>query len=208
MKIAWLAIGIVLGGCALVRPTPAARTVSESFFIDVPQHGVALTHSGKMMLTAGPPGIPLFEEKAIRNGLALIMKVRNADGEVIGFASELEVFPAKANMLEEDVVWDTDWTLVIPGRGTLFLHQQEHSGELGPKVIGPTLKTGKPWVGDWQVTSTVGPGPDGKGVIAGGSGEFEGARGWFVESIRLERFEKKGVMTGTVELAIHRQTPS
>jgi len=121
---------------------------------------------------------------------------------VSGFATELEVFPAGANMLEGDVVWDTDWTVVIPGRGSLFLYEREHSGELGSKVISPTLKTGELWVGDWTVTSTVGPRPDRKGRIVGGTGEFAKAAGWFTETIRLTKYTKEGAMFGTVELKV------
>ncbi len=197
----------LLVGAAVLLGLCRGESSAESFFIDLPNHGVAVTHSGKMLLGAGPPGIPLFTEEKIQNGLAIIMKVRSAAGEVIGFATELEVFPAGANMLEGDVVWDTDWTIVIPGRGTLFLHQQEHSTELGPKVVGPTLKTGEPWVGDWTVTSTVGPRRDKKGVIAGGSGEFTGITGWFTETIRLTKFTKEGAMFGTVELKVERGAP-
>ena len=182
-----------------------AESRAESFFIDIPNHGVAVTHSGKMLLAAGPPGIALFSEEKIQNSLAVLMKVRNAAGEVIGFATELEVFPAGANMIESDVVWDTDWTVVIPGRGSFFLYEREHSGELGSKVISPTLKTGEPWVGDWTVTSTVGPRPDRKGRIVGGTGEFAKAAGWFTETIRLTKYTKEGAMFGTVELKVQQK---
>src|SRR5438094_251288 len=120
-----------------------AESRAESFFIDIPNHGVAVTHSGKMLLAAGPPGIALFSEEKIQNSLAVLMKVRNAAGEVIGFATELEVFPAGANMIESDVVWDTDWTVVIPGRGAFFLHQQERSGELDSGGAASTHKRGR-----------------------------------------------------------------
>jgi len=204
-SIVWVAIACAGVAWAESPPAPKERPGEESFFIDLPQHGVAVTHSGEMKLGAGPPGIALFQEPAIRNGLAILTKLRNAKGEVIGFGSELEVFPAGADLVTQDVTWETDWTLVIPGRGTLFLHEQERSGELGTKVLGPTLKTGEPWVGDWTTTSTVGPRPDGKGVIAGGSGEFTGATGWFEETIRLTKYTKEGAMFGTVELKVHRE---
>lgn len=193
----------VLGLAACSGAALAAGAVgrSESFFIELPADGIAVTHGGTMALAAGPPGIALLAEPRVRDGLALITKLRDASGEVVGFASELEVFPPGADMMR-DIVWDTDWTLVIPGRGTLYLRQQEHSGELGPKVVGPTRETGEPWRGEWTVTTTAGPRADGRGVVVGGAGEFEGAGGTFVEIVTLTGFELPGVLIGRVELRL------
>jgi hypothetical protein len=174
----------------------------ESFYIELPGDGIAVTHGGDLVLAAGPPGIPLLGEERIRNGLALLVKLRDAGGNIIGFASELETFPENADHVNADVLWDTDWTLMIPGRGSLYLRQQEHSRGLGPKVIRPTLETGRPWEGEWTVTTTAGPRPDGRGVVVGGAGEFEGVRGSFVEIVTLTRYEQEGVLHGRVELRI------
>lgn len=195
------AADLVLAVSLAVPLAAGAGGRGESFFIELPADGIAVTHGGTMALAAGPPGIALLAEPRVRDGLALITKLRDAGGEVVGFASELEVFPPGADMMR-DIVWDTDWTLVIPGRGTLYLRQQEHSGELGPKVIGPTQETGEPWRGEWVVTTTAGPRPDGRGVIVGGAGEFEGASGTFVEIVTLTGFELPGVLIGRVELRL------
>jgi hypothetical protein len=144
----------------------------------------------------------LLQEPGIDNGLALLVKLRGPDGQVLGFASELEAFPANADPLHENVNWETDWTLVIPARGSLHLHEQEHSGEVGPKIINPVLETGTAWHGTFIETTTVGPRPDGNGVIVGGTGEFAGAVGTFVEIVTLTGFESPGVMIGRVELRI------
>ncbi len=179
----------------------AAGQSSESFFMELPADGIAVSHGGEFGLAAGPPGIAMLSEPRVRNGLALLVKLRDANDQIVGFASELEVFPPGADFMR-DIVWDTDWTLVIPGRGTLYLRQQEHSGELGPKVIAPTEASGEPWRGQWTVTTTVGPRADGRGVIVGGAGEFQGAGGSFVETVTLTGYELPGVMHGRVELRL------
>ncbi|MGH7806374.1 MAG: hypothetical protein ACREQJ_18640, partial [Candidatus Binatia bacterium] len=170
-----IAIGVLAAvpGRALPRVTPITTAaengdVVESFFLESPKDGIAVTHSGKMPLGVFPPGAGRFEEPAIERGFALLAKVRNAGGEVVGIAAELEVHPERGNILTDDVVWKTDWTVVLPGRGVLFLHQEEHSGELGPKVLKPVLETGKAWEGDWTVQTTSGPGPGGRGIVVGG----------------------------------------
>ena len=179
--------------------------IVESFFLESPRDGIAVTHSGKMPLGVFPPGAQRFSEPAIERGFALFAKVRNANGEVIGVAAELEVHPESGNILTDDIVWQTEWTVVIPGRGVLFLHQEEHSGELGPKVLKPVLETGKPWEGDWTVQTTSGPGPGGRGLVVGGSGEFAGASGSFVEIDRVTKLTTDGVLEGTFELRVSRE---
>ncbi|MCC7414397.1 MAG: hypothetical protein IT495_22470 [Gammaproteobacteria bacterium] len=183
-----------------------ARQAGESFFMELPDDGIAFTHGGNMALAAGPPGVALLSEPRVQSGLAILAKLRDASGEVVGFASELEVFPPGADMLQE-VVWDTDWTLVIPGRGSLYLRQQEHSGELGAKVIIPTRESGESWRGEWIVTTTVGPRADGRGVIVGGAGEFEGATGSFLEIVTLTGFDLPGILLGRVELRLDMTLP-
>ncbi len=114
-------LALVLSACFLTSVSYASGTEQfvESFFLELPTDGIAVTHSGDVALGAGPPGVPLLSEDRIKDGLAMLAKIRNADGEVIGFASELESFPAGADMLHDDVVWDTDWTLMIPGKTIL-----------------------------------------------------------------------------------------
>jgi len=197
----WIAVFALSLNANAALASESGRS-SESFFIELPADGIAMTHGGDMALGAGPPGIPFLKEDRINGGLALLSKVRGAGGEVIGFASELETFPKGANLMEPNVVWDTDWTLMIPGRGSLYLRQQETSGELGAKVVIPTQESGVGWRGNWVVTTTVGPRSDGRGVIVGGAGEFEGARGSFVEIVTLTGFDLPGILIGTVELRL------
>ena len=174
----------------------------EQIVIGLPTDGIAMTHGGDVALASGPPGIAVLQEPKISNGFALLAKVRDANNEVVGLASELEIFPAGVDMLRENVVWDTSWTLMIPGRGSLYLHEQEHSGELGTKIIIPVQESGEAWHGDWTVTTTVGPRADGYGMIVGGFGEFEGASGKFQEIVSLTGFEPAGIMLGQVELRL------
>jgi len=222
--LGWLIAGVILGAAAfaaflwyeppivrhprvepIVTSGPAGERI-ESFVIEVPGDGIAITNSGKLALAPFPAGIALFTEPRIEKSLAVLAKVRDGRGEVIGYASELEVF-GETDFSKGDVLWNTDWTLVIPARGALFLHQQEHAGELYPKVIAPTMQSGEDWVGDWTVITTVGPQPDGRGLVVGGTGEFAGARGSFVEIDRVTRFTPKGEMFATVRLETALEVP-
>lgn len=180
-------------------------TVIESFFFRSPEDGIAVTHSGRLPLGIAPPGVVALSEPAIDRGFALILNIRDANGEIIGFGVELEVHP-EGDMFAEDLRWETEWVLVIPGRGMLILNQQEHSGELGPKVINTIRETGSDWIGDWTVQTTVGPLANGRGVIVGGTEEFAAATGSFIEIDHLTRYSVDGVMWGDFELRVAMET--
>ena len=183
------------------EPQPGEKVLS--FHANMARHAISITHGGIVGMGTFPPGIPPLSEPALRNGLILDLKFADADGNVVGFGSELEYFPeGHSPAVEQDVRWQTGWAVVVPGRGMIFLEQIEHSGGLGPNVIQKTRETGKDWVGDWWITTTVGPLENGRGRIVGGAGEFANIRGEFVEIDRLTRFTVDGRMELDLELRL------
>ena len=173
-----------------------------SFHSKLPDQAIALTHSGHVGLGFFPAGIPKFTEPGISRGLIANLKLADESGNVVGFASELELFPEASPAEVDDVRWETGWALALAGRGMIFLEQIEHSGGLGPRVIQPARASGKDWVGDWYITTTVGPLSSGRGRIIGGTGEFSGITGSFVELDRLTRFSVDGNMEVALELRL------
>ena len=183
------------------EPQPGEKVLS--FHANMARHAISITHGGIVGMGTFPPGIPPLSEPALRNGLILDLKFADADGNVVGFGSELEYFPdGHSPAVEQDVRWQTGWAVVVPGRGMIFLEQIEHSGGLGPNVIQKTRETGKDWVGDWWITTTVGPLENGRGRIVGGTGEFADIRGEFVEIDHLTRFTVDGRMELDLELRL------
>jgi hypothetical protein len=185
---------------AYSQPGPGEKVLS--FHAKLPDQALALTHSGHVGLGFFPADIPKFTEPAIRRGLLANLKLSDASGEVVGFASELELFPETSPADADDVRWQTGWALAIADRGMIFLEQIERSGGLGPRVIQPARASGKDWVGDWYITTTVGPLPSGRGRIIGGTGEFASISGSFVELDRLTRFTVDGGMEVALELRL------
>ncbi len=179
--------GLALAGEPSPEPRPGEKTLS--FFLESAVDTVAISNNGMNLLAPFPAGIPLLDEPAIQPGLAIVAKIRNADGEVIGFASELEDFPPEGPTPEGELRWKTAWTLVIPGRGTIFLSQIEDARELLTLVVFPTLATGIPFEGDYTAVPTDGPRLDGRGVIVGGTGDYRRLRGSFVEIANVTRFD-------------------
>jgi len=161
-----------------------AAAKQESFFTKMSEDLAVLTH-GKLLDPSGliPRDVQRFDDPKIDGGVALVHKLRDKDGTVIGFGSQLEVMvPGKDGKMQLD--WPTWWTIVIPGRGALFLYQIEKPVKLFAKMAQAqkdpsTLR--EPIV----ERTTEGPLPSGEGVIIGGTGEFEGKKGTFIEINRF-----------------------
>jgi hypothetical protein len=152
------------------------RNGAREVFVIEPPDGVAAVLPP--LIPSYPPGIEVFFEPRLQNGVAILAKVRDAGGEVIGFASELE----EVNLLT--AVTNTVWTLYLPGRGVLFLSQQE---DLAPllAIVFDMFQTGdleRSFDPPLELVDTIGA-----GVIVGGTGEFEKAKGTFRELATLYR---------------------
>lgn len=213
MKFVIILVSILILGMFVAGPDGTLRAgdqagaeplKAESFFF-FPEDKLLLSHNGNAFLSAFPEGVALLTEPRIRTGLIVVFKLRDASGEVVGFASELEDFPAEGLVFgeEELLVWETVWTVTIPGRGSLFLHQQEQeSRQVTEQVIAPVMESGGSWEGDIRFRTSVGPGPGGYGVIVGGSGAFSGANGCFVEIDRITKFsaDRQAYLSGELQI--------
>lgn len=174
-----------------------------SFFMEVPEDAIALTHGGKGAgITPFPEGILGLEETTIANTLALTVRLRDATGNLVGLASELEHFPTPSRP-DGSNVWNTYWTVMVPGRGSLLLYERESLGPDVARVFHETPKGTEDWTGSLTRPSNVGPLPNGHGIVAGGTGEFAGATGSFQEIGTLKRFTPAAELTATIELRIH-----
>ena len=209
-----LALGAVLVFNPFARPpkkTPPILGAGldghtlETFTIRAPEDIVAVTHNGDNIIDPRPAGIGLFDEPALKTGLLLVAKVRDASGEIVGFATESEATASESNPLLGKMRMNTDWTIVLPARGTIFATQIEDAGSIGKDVL-PAVMLDKGWAGEAEFVSTVGPNQDGRGIIVGGSREFAAIAGTFVERTRLTHMSKARGGVGTFELQIAYKT--
>ena len=218
--VAALSVGAAAGALGLLaaswagvtggRAAPAARLVAtgadglvhETLYFHAPDDGIAATHDGRKPIRVFPDGIGALDDKALASAFVLVAKARNRDGEIVGFASEMEDVAPETDILRGRMVMRSTWTVELPGRGTLFCDQVEDASEFARKVVMPAFLLGRTWDVPWTFITTVGPGPQGRGVIVGGTGEFEGVTGHCVEVTHLRRFTPQGEMTLTMELQL------
>jgi len=173
-----------------------------SFFLNTSKDLLSMTHGNTVPLASFPEGIPTLAGTPIANMLAFTGIIREKSGTIIGIASELEEFPI--NVPEgTPLIWDTLWTVMLQGRGSLYLYQQETMIEEDVKIFSGAIQSGQTWTGNKTHATTYGPLPSGYGIIKGGTGEFEGATGTFQEIITLQKFTPEGHLGALIELRLN-----
>lgn len=149
-----------------------------------------------------PADTPLLAEPNVRDGLALITLVRNGDDQVVGFATELEAGHEDSRLIKGKIMTHTTWTVIVPGRGALFLYQVEDNWILFKRFVLSALLFGKDWRGSWKNLNTLGPSPEGYGQIVAATGEFAGRAQHFVEYAELRRFHAGVEIGGVMDVLV------
>ncbi|WP_432036319.1 hypothetical protein [Streptomyces cucumeris] len=169
---------------------------------------VADQHGGLTPAAPFPPGVARFADARLRRTLAFGGLLRDAEGVVVGYGTELETLLPESTPEPGIMRSRGAWLLHLPGRGTIFHGEVEDKTDVAATIFQPALESGKPWVGDRSVVSTVGPGKGGRGVVGGGTEEFEGIRGRGAERARVRRFDPVAlVMEATFELRFRCRLP-
>lgn len=169
-----------------------------SLFLHAPDDIISVTHGGQVGLATFPEAIPSLANTDVADTLLLTNTVRDESGKVVGIASELEYFPEVP--MQPESVWDTYWLVVIPGRGSLYAYHQESLGSDAYEVFKRAAGEAQGWSGQIKKISTVGPMPGNKGRIMGGTQEFEGAQGTFIEVADLRKLTAQGELHAVIEL--------
>jgi hypothetical protein len=168
--------------------------IIETFHIDTETHVIALTTDLASLLQASPSNLQRLYENSLVGGVAVLTKITDSYGEVIGFGSELELITTDAT---GKTTAKTEWTFKIPGRGTILATQTEdltalidlavdmiNNGEAA-RYLSPPL----------TVVTTV----PGTGKIVAGLGEFKNISGTFQETNEITYLN---IADGTINLTI------
>lgn len=164
--------------------------IVETFYTNADPHLIALSGGPTALLKPFPTSVQYLTEPNIIDGLAVLAKVTDRAGEVVGFATELEYFTVDAT---GNLTAAVDWIFKVPGRGTLMVKQTESPAMLVSIVQdmaanGETERYIDPPI---KVQTTV----PGTGKIVGGVGEFEGKTGTFKE---YNEFTYMNIVDGTI----------
>ncbi|MGI9309562.1 MAG: hypothetical protein ACR2P6_09880 [Gammaproteobacteria bacterium] len=128
---------------------------------------------------------PAFAAESQDAITAELYRLRDSEGLVIGIASKITATAADSSGRAQSV---SDWTLTVPARGALLLHQ-----------------TNKPGLRAWSTVGTQvlsdGPRDDKRGEALKGTNEFSGLAGSYVESVQIDRVDKNGIAHGKIILS-------
>jgi hypothetical protein len=164
---------------------------AEQFVIRLPLDRIAATDGevgglrskvgdGAMLLPSQFVGEPLLVEH---------FKVRDSAGNVIGVAARHWSGSGEST---------STWQVLIPSRGALVLGGRgEERGTLEAALRSRGYNAGKEWSGDAKVLMTR----DNGGVVAAGTGEFQGMIGTYTETWTVAAVDEDGKVSGTIELA-------
>lgn len=165
------------------------------------------TYNGLLDIPLHPEDIPALKDLSLFRGFVNLTRLRDMSGQIVGIGSQVETIAFSSNPLKHVINADTDWTFVIPGRGVLFLSQEEGGPDLGA-LQDMAKKTGQELKGEWRINHTLGPLPNRWGIIHGGTGDFEGVVGVFQEYNIVHGVPPKGDIDANSEYKLTYIRPS
>jgi len=199
-----LFLGFVLGvllfaAGAIYNPLTSSRslsplTVSRSevvtlTFSAVPADSIAYTNNGDLPTRPHPEKVLQLWESPIRLTAASVSRLRDARGQTAGIGIKFASRSEATRLFYGEALVDSVWYLYLPGRGSLFVRQQENLFDYLRSVVIPAYRSpAGTWKGNWNGDTTAGPGALGTAEAIGGSGEFAGITMRAVESLGAKAY--------------------
>jgi hypothetical protein len=193
-----------------ITSVPADGGRQEEFVIHWPEDRIARPGENASSLPAAAAvGAAVLEDSAGRRVSAELFRLRDTEDNVIGVAGRLA---GTGGAIADPGRSATNWLLVIPGRGALFLAQsdvQDTTVREGIAAEGtlalPPAQAAAFWTDRPRIRITApapaGDGPATTGKVLRGTSEFAGLRGSFIETWDLEEVNADGSTRGRILLS-------
>jgi hypothetical protein len=162
---------------------------------------LAQTHGKLAKIPFHPPDIAPLTDLALRRGYLTLSRLRDEKGEVTAIGSQVETVALDSRIWKREIEANTDWTITVPGRGVLFLSQREGGPDIAT-LQSIAKKQGTPWRGFRKVNHTIGPVPGRRGIVHGGTGQFNGVVGVFEELNTFTEVPAEGDLRGRADLEL------
>ncbi len=224
--IASLLVGIMTGAAfflLLLYFNPFAGTKSISplavtnhrlmnlSFSSVANETLLLTNDGTSVPAPHPEKVQQLWERTIGKTSVMVVMLADSRGEAAGIGVKFSSESEQTQILDAELLVDSVWHIQLPGRGTMFVDQQENYWSYFRDVVVAAYKSSADnWRGSWNEVMTVGPNALGTARVTGGSGEFAGMETEAIESRTESAFsvaEGTVAMRGNITITLVDETP-
>ena len=218
-----LIAGMLTGAAALVvilyyNPLIASNKLSPLSVTDnevvrlsysaVAADSILYTNDGESRVKPHPPKTLQLWEPTVRRTSAMVTVLADSRGQVAGLGVKFSSHSESTDVVEGQILVNSDWHIYAPGRGSLFVEQSENYWSYIHEIVVPAYRSsGDNWRGTWLENVTAGPGALGTARVAGGSGRFRGLDTEAVESLSAKAYAVASgpvAMTGELSIEIPR----
>jgi hypothetical protein len=196
--------GIVVGALLLIlalyfNPFASRMKVSPLFVTDneimtlkysaVAADSIIYTNDGESQVAPHPPKVLQLWEPTVSSTTAMATVLRDGRNVKSAIAVKFSSDSETSSITDGKAMVDSVWHIFVPGKGSLFVEQQENYwGYLREIVIPAYWSGGDSWRGNWTGSITAGPGALGTARVVGGSGVFAGLETEGVESLSAKAY--------------------
>lgn len=155
----------------------------------VAEDAIVYTNDGDSIVQPYPPEVESLYEASIRNTDVLVTVMSDSRNNPAGIGIKFISDSEQTRIINGEVLVDSAWHIVMPGRGSLFVSQTENYWNFLRQIVVPAYwSSGDSWKGSWHGNTTVGPGALGTARVSGGFGEYADLDSEAVEAISARAY--------------------
>jgi len=199
-----LIVGMIVGVIAFVtllylnpftsqnRLSPLSVTDNDLVTLNysaVAADALVYTNNGESQVAPHPVKVLQLWERPIRRTDVMATVLTDGRGQTAGIGIKFSSDSETTNILNGEAIVDSAWHIYVPGKGSLFIEQQENYWSYLREIVVPAYwSSGDNWRGIWNGNITSGPGALGIAKVVGGSGDFSGLETDGVESLAAKAY--------------------
>lgn len=136
---------------------------------------LVLTNDGLRRRDPYPEDVLQLWERPIRQSEVMATVLHDARNQPVGLGIKFSSVSERTKVLNGELLVDSVWYIYVPGRGSLFVEQQENYWDYARDIVIPAYRSSaNVWKGNWIGNITAGPGSLRTARVTGGTGEYAG----------------------------------
>ena len=192
--------------------SPLSVSANDVFILNysaVATDALVYTNDGESQVAPYPAKVLQLWEPSVRLTDTMATVLRDSRNQPAGIGIKFSSDSESTNVLNAEAIVDSVWHIYLPGKGTLFVAQQENYWSYLREIVVPAhWSSADSWRGTWNGNVTSGPGALGTARVIGGSGVYSGLISDAVESLNAKAYSvDAGPVAIDGELAIELPRP-